>query len=63
MVTVYHFRVWDQQKGESVVPRRKSTAERIRDLGGTIVAGSAEEVDEAKLDLERRYDPKQPEVE
>lgn len=57
MVTVYHFKVWDQMAGAFIVPRRKSPAERIAAIGGVIIDGTAEDVPETSLDRERRYSP------
>ena len=58
MVTVHHFKVWDQAAGDHVVPPRKSTAERIKQIGGTIIPGTSEEVDESAIDSEGRFDPR-----
>ena len=55
--TVHNFKIWDHQRGENVVPERKSTTARIKELGGKIVPGTAEEVDEATIDEHGRYDP------
>jgi hypothetical protein len=57
-VRVYHFRVWDKIKGGTIVQPLKSDADRIKQLGGSIVPGTGEEVDEADLDADGWYDPK-----
>ena len=57
-VKVYQFKAWDMQRGEWVVARRKSTAARIELIKRVeIIPGTEEEVDEADLDEEGRYDP------
>ena len=56
MVTVYHFKIRDPQKGEDVFQPGKSTAERIWRIGGDIIADTAEEVSFCALDAEGRYD-------
>ncbi len=58
MVTVYHFKVWDQQQGEHIIQPLKSPADRIQELRGEIILGTAENVDVSALDSEGRYDPK-----
>ncbi len=58
MVTVYHFKVWDQQQGEYIIQPLKSPADRIQEIGGKIIPGTAENVDVSALDSEGRYDPK-----
>ena len=55
---VYYFRVWDKIKGGTIVQPLKSDADRIKQLGGSIVPGTGEEVDVADLDADGRYDPK-----
>ncbi len=58
MVTVYHFKVWDQQRGEHIIQPLKSPADRILEIGGEIILGTAENVDVSALDSEGRYGPK-----
>ena len=60
MITVHHFKVWDAQTDEYISPPRKSPAERIKAVGGEIIPGTAESVEEAALDDHGRYDPRQP---
>ena len=55
---VYHFRVWDKIKGGTIVQPLKCDADRIKQVGGSIVPGTGEEVDVADLDADGRYDPK-----
>jgi hypothetical protein len=55
VATVYHFKVWDPQRGENVIQPLKSTAERIKTIGGEIILGTAEEVPFSALDTEGRY--------
>jgi len=57
MVRVHHFSVWDHLAGKTVIQPLKSTEERITDIGGTIVPGTAQEVDAAALDSHGRYTP------
>ena len=57
MVMVYHFKVWDQVAGKIIVQPLKSDATRIDQVGGTIIAGTGEEVDVDALDADGRYDP------
>jgi hypothetical protein len=54
-VTVHKFKVWDISVGDYVVQSTKSTAERIKEIGGDIIPGTAEEVDPADLDDQGRY--------
>jgi hypothetical protein len=49
-VTVHHFLVWDHQRGCSMMPLAKSTAERIELVGGKVVPGTAEDIDVSALD-------------
>jgi hypothetical protein len=57
-IVVHHFQVWDQMRGEFVVPPLKSPAARIIEQAkGQIIAGTAEEVDASALDQHGRYDP------
>ena len=55
MVTVHRFKVWDIRTGDYVVQPLKSPAERIKQVGGEIIPGTAEEVDPSALDGEGRY--------
>jgi hypothetical protein len=57
MVTVYHFQVWDQGKGRAFIPRRKSTPQRIKQIGGELIPDTAQEIDPSRLDKFGRYDP------
>jgi hypothetical protein len=57
-VTVYHFRAWNPGTDEYIVPDRKSPAERIERIGGTILPGTAEEVEDSVLDEHGRYEPR-----
>jgi hypothetical protein len=36
-VTVYHFKKWDGRTDQMIVPPRKSTAERIKDIQGAVI--------------------------
>ena len=56
-VVVHHFRVYDAASDSWIVPSRKSPVERIERIRGTIIAGTAEEVDRSALDEHDRYDP------
>jgi len=60
MVTVHYFRRWDINADDYLYSRRKRTAEGIKAIGCEIVPGTAEEVDEASLDAEGRYEPRRP---
>jgi hypothetical protein len=60
VVTVHHFKVWDQMRGDHIVPPLKSPAERIKQIGGTIIPGTAEDVESSVLDADGRYDPVPP---
>jgi hypothetical protein len=57
-VTVYHFKVWDAQSGQYIVPERKSPLERIKSIGGEALIDTAERVDESALDAHGRYSVK-----
>jgi len=57
-VTVHHFKVYDAASDSWIVPPLKSMTERIQDIRGIIIAGTAEEVDRAALDEQGRYDPR-----
>ena len=58
MTTVYFFQLWDQFTGDFVIQPRKSPADRIKEYGGTIIPGTAEEVPTSALDAHGRYNPK-----
>jgi hypothetical protein len=58
MITVHHFTVWDPVGERTITPPLKSPAERISRIGGTIVADTAENVNESDLDLHGRHNPK-----
>lgn len=56
--TVYYFKVWSPGTDDYVIPQRKSTAERIKNVcRGEIIEGTGEEVDVSALDEQGRYDP------
>jgi hypothetical protein len=57
-ITVHNFRVWNNVLGDYVFPERKSSAERIKRIGGEIIANTAEDVDPSALDEHDRYDPR-----
>jgi hypothetical protein len=59
MVTVHHFKVWDRERDEHVVHPMKSTMERIAEIGGEIIEGTAELVARAALDAEGWFNPLQ----
>jgi hypothetical protein len=54
LVEVHAFKVWDHRAGEMVQPRGKSTADRIAQIGGAIIPGSAEWLPSASVDAEGR---------
>lgn len=56
-VAVHNYLVWDHQRGRSVIPRVKGTVERIDQVGGRIVPGTAEQVEASALDARCRYLP------
>lgn len=56
-VTVHHYLVWDHREGRNFVPPSKGTLSRIELDGGTIVPGTAEQVDARALDGRGRYAP------
>jgi hypothetical protein len=56
-IAVYHFKVWDAQSGDYVMLKRKCPRERIRSIGGEIIAESAEQIDPNDLDDHGCYDP------
>ncbi|MGE0095648.1 MAG: hypothetical protein AB7M05_18155 [Alphaproteobacteria bacterium] len=51
---VSKFRVWDHQKGDSVIAPRMATAEFIAGANGTEILGTAIEVDSGVLDADGR---------
>ena len=55
---VYHFRVYDVHTDDTVVPPRKSTAERIDRIRGQIIEESGEDVPESALDGDGQYIPR-----
>jgi hypothetical protein len=58
VVTVYNFRKWAQAQGEHVIPPLKNPAARIKEIGGTILPDTAQDVPRSALDEHGRYDPK-----
>lgn len=58
MATVHNYIVWDHQRGRSVIPPIKGTAERIERIGGKIVPGTAEQVEASALDARCCYFPR-----
>jgi hypothetical protein len=58
MVMVCHFKVWDQVRDKTIIQPLKSDANRIEQVGGSIVPGISEEVNVADLDADGRYNPK-----
>jgi hypothetical protein len=61
-VAVHNFIVWDHQRGRSVIPPMKGTAERIDRVGGKIVPGTTEQVEASALDARCCYLPHSAEV-
>lgn len=59
MVTVHHFKVWDVVEGKYVIQPRKSTIERITQIGGVVVPDTGEDVATSALDIEGRFDPRE----
>ena len=57
MVTVYRYKLFDRRDGDWVVQIAKATKERIEALGGRIIDGSAEDVDESLVDSAGRHVP------
>jgi len=57
MPEVFSFRVYDHASGDEVVQPRKSTIERIKRIGGTIIPDTGELVSESELDDGGRYTP------
>jgi hypothetical protein len=58
MATVHSFRAWNQATGEMLTATSKSTAARIKAVGGEIIEGTAERVPVSALDEEGRYRPR-----
>ena len=56
MLTVHSFKIWVD--GTYTVPPAKRTAAQIKQMGGEIVPGTAEEINKADLDDNGRYDPR-----
>jgi hypothetical protein len=59
MVEVHHYKVLDTATGNWVVPPLKSTAERIAEMKGEIIAGTMDAVARTSLDKDGCYNPKQ----
>jgi hypothetical protein len=57
MVKVHHFKIWNQSKGDWEIPPSKRTSRSIIELNGTILPGSAEEIDPDQLDSQGRFFP------
>jgi hypothetical protein len=57
MATVHRCKLLDRATGEWVAQLLKRTEQRIKDLGGKIIAGTAEEVDPSMIDPEGHYIP------
>ena len=55
MVMVYRFRVLDPETGEWVVQLAKATEQRIAQVEGRIIEGSAEDVPNASVDQRGYY--------
>ena len=64
LVAVHHFRVWDVARGDYVIPPTdggrpsKRTQADIDRIGGLIIAGTEETVDETDLDVFGRFCPR-----
>jgi hypothetical protein len=59
MIRVYHFRLWDDGLNGFFVPPYKKPADGISDLGGVMLAETAETVELSSLDDDQRYDPRE----
>jgi hypothetical protein len=59
MVTVHRCKLPDRD-GELCVQLLKRTEQRINELGGRIIEGTAEQVDPSMIDAEGRYIPTMP---
>jgi hypothetical protein len=55
MVRVYRFRVFDPKEQEWVVQLSKATGDRIEEVGGRIMEGTAEDVSATLIDEEGYY--------
>jgi hypothetical protein len=51
-VTVYYFRVWNQDRRQNLVSRWPATRERIEGLKGNLIEDTAREVESSRLDSE-----------
>jgi hypothetical protein len=51
--------LFEQETGDWVVQLSKGSEAHIEKLGGKIIAGTAEEVDQALIDDQGRYLPRQ----
>lgn len=60
MVEVHHFRVWNVNLGDWIIPPSKRTAEDIAAVKGIIIEGTMENVPASSLDREGRWDPDKP---
>ena len=58
MVMVYHFRIYDGAKGESIIGPRKATKDWVEKIDGEILKDTAEEVGVSELDADGLYSPK-----
>lgn len=59
MVTMHRYRVFDKETCDWVVQLSKGPEAQIEQLGGKIIAGTAEDVDPALIDDQGRYWPRQ----
>ena len=58
MVTVYRFKLEDPQTGDWVVKLSKATEWRIGQLGGQVIASSAEEVPDFDVNQDGYHQPR-----
>ena len=56
MITIHSYRVWDNKRGEYVIPLRKSTVAHIDQIGGEVIPGTAEDVEVEEVSAEGRHD-------
>jgi len=49
-VTVYYFRVWNQDRRQHLISARPATRERIVGLKGNLIEDTAQEVESSRLD-------------
>lgn len=49
-VTVYYFRVWNQDRRQYLISARPATRERIESLKGNLIEDTAQEVEASRLD-------------